>query len=113
MIERKEKKEEKSYGVQCRFESHGKQCLLKGTISPHTGGDPRFYCRFHFEALNNGDEFNTYHRFSKWLEEYREMYPKERYSSYMYDDNDKRVELVDQFHKYERNRLWEIMGNRD
>jgi hypothetical protein len=112
MIERKEKKEEKSYGIQCRYEHFGRQCRLKGTISPHTGGDPKFYCKFHYDALSRGDDFNTYHKFTEWLEEYKEMFPKEKYASYCYEENGNRVELIDQFHKYERNRLWEIMGNR-
>jgi len=113
MIERKEKKEEKSYGIRCRFEHMGKQCMLKGDISPHTGSDPKFYCGFHFDLLGKGSDFNTYHKFTKWLEEYKEKYPRERYASYIYDEHDNRVELVSQFHKYERNRLWEMMGNRD
>lgn len=100
------KKDEKKRSVgrfealRCKFEQLGQQCRLIGDISPGTGEGARCYCLFHYKVLTTSSDFNKYTQFVDWLEDYKNGFPVEVYGE-------------DQFHKYNQNQLWELMGNRD
>ena len=114
MIGRPDKVKSNGRKAPCSYTTHGRECMLFGTMSPSTGGDaPRFYCAFHFHVVTKDNKLNTFYKFNSWLSEYREMFPVERYSVNYLDDDGYEVTEVGQFHKYEANRLWQMMGNRE
>lgn len=99
--------------LRCKFEHFGVQCKLMGDISPGNGDGAKFYCPWHLKIITTSPDLNTFHEFGEWLEEYIDQYPLEKYGIPQYS---KKGEFLgykgDQFHKYSKSQLWELMGNR-
>lgn len=113
MIERKKKEKQEKAGLKCVFEKHGARCSLLGTMSPHTGQEPRFYCAYHFDVVTRSSDLNSYHKFSEWLTEYLNQYKVSIHGAAQFDRKGNITEFKgNAFFRYEPKKLWLMMGNK-
>lgn len=114
MKKRKDEKAKRSRyeAIRCKFENMGQQCRLIGDIIPGAGEGSHFYCSFHMKVITTSGEMNTFKQFINWRDTYIESNPEEIYGSPRHDKSGEVEEIyVSQFHKYETNQLWQMMGN--